>query len=75
MTWTLLVKAKPERFVLSRILQVLETQSVTLQSFHADASGGMLCVRCIVSSDHDRRYRIEALLHRLHDVSTIENEA
>ena len=74
MTWMFVLKAKQERFVLSRILQVLETQSVALLSFHADSAGDTLCVRCVVSSDQDRRYRVEALLHRLHDVLSIEDD-
>ena len=72
MTWIFLLKARPERYVLSRILQILETQSVTLQSLHAEIVGERLCVRCVVSSDEDLGYRIGALLGRLHDVVSVE---
>lgn len=71
MTWKFHVLAITQRRLFSRILQVLETQMIQIRSFTGEASEAGTCVTIIFSSEEDKAYRIEALLHRLHDVQSV----
>ena len=71
MTWKFHVHATEQRRLFSRILQVLESQMVSIRSFAGEVNGGGVRVVFVVSSEEDRAYRIEALLHRLEDVRSV----
>jgi acetolactate synthase regulatory subunit len=68
MTWKFHVYATEQRRLFSRILQVLESQIVSIRSFAGEANSDGVHITFVVSSEEDRSYRIEALLHRLEDV-------
>ena len=57
-----------QRRLFSRILQILESQMVSIRSFAGEANDAEVCVTFVVSSEQDKAYRIEALLHRSEDV-------
>lgn len=71
MTWTFHVIATNQRRTFSRILQVLDSQMVRIHSFSGNTNGTETCVTVIFSSEQDKAYRIEALLHRLEDVHSV----
>jgi acetolactate synthase regulatory subunit len=71
MTWKFHVHATEQRRLFSRILQVLESQMVNIHSFAGEANNAEICVAFVVSSEQDKAYRIEALLHRLEDVRSV----
>jgi acetolactate synthase regulatory subunit len=71
MTWKFHVHATEQRRLFSRILQILESQMVSIRSFAGEASSGGVRITFVVSSEEDRAYRIEALLHRLEDVRSV----
>ena len=68
MTWKFHVHATEQRRLFSRILEILESQMVSIRSFAGEANDAEVCVTFVVSSEQDKAYRIEALLHRLEDV-------
>jgi acetolactate synthase regulatory subunit len=71
MTWKFHVHVNEQRRLFSRILQILESQMVSIRSFEGEANGAEVCVTFVVSSEQDKSYRIEALLHRLEDVRRV----
>lgn len=71
MTWKFHVQATERRRLFSRILQVLESQMVSIRSFTGEADVGGVQITFVVSSEEDKSYRIEALLHRLEDVRDV----
>ena len=74
MTWRFDVVATTQERLLSRILQVLDVQRVTIHSFAGEMSGTGARVIFVVSSKEDRAYRIEALLYRLEGVDEVAIE-
>jgi acetolactate synthase regulatory subunit len=71
MTWKFHLLATTQRRLLSRVLQILETQLVSIHSFAGEMSDHGAHITFVVSSEQDKACRIEALLHRLEDVQTI----
>jgi hypothetical protein len=71
MTWQFHVVATEQRRLFSRILQIVESQMVSIRSFAGEAHGAGVYVTFVVSSEQDKAYRIEALLHRLEDVRSV----
>lgn len=71
MTWKFHVHATEQRRLFSRILQILESQMVNIRSFAGEANRTGVRVTFVVSSEQDKAYRIEALLHRLEDVRSV----
>ena len=71
MTWKFHVHAIEQRRLFSRILQILESQMVSIRSFAGEANSKGTWVIFVVSSEQDKAYRIEALLHRLEDVRSV----
>lgn len=71
MTWKFHVHATEQRRLFSRILQILESQMVSIRSFAGEANDAGVCVTFVVASEQDKAYRIEALLHRLEDVRSV----
>jgi acetolactate synthase regulatory subunit len=71
MTWKFHVHATEQRRLFSRILQVLESQMVSIRSFAGEVNDAEVCVTFVVSSEQNKAYRIEALLHRLEDVRSV----
>jgi len=71
MTWKFQVSATENQRLFSRILQIIEAQMVSIHSFTGQASEEGVCVYFVVSSEEDKAYRIEALLHRLKDVCSV----
>ena len=71
MTWKFHVHATEQRRLFSRILQILESQMVSICSFAGEANSKGICVVFVVSSEQDKAYRIEALLHKLEDVRSV----
>jgi acetolactate synthase regulatory subunit len=71
MTWKFHVHATEQRRLFSRILQILESQMVSISSFAGEANSTGICLTFVVSSEQDKAYRIEALLHRLEDVRRV----
>jgi len=71
MTWKFHVHASKQRRLFSRILQILESQMVSIRSFAAEATSAGTYVIFVVSSEEDKAYRLEALLHRLEDVRSV----
>lgn len=74
MTWKYQLRATVQQRLLSRILQILESQMVTIHSFTAEISGERLTASFQVSSSEDKGYRIEALLYRLEGVLHVASE-
>lgn len=73
MTWTFHVLATTQQRLFSRILQILESQRVTIHSFGGEATATGTRVTFVISSDQDKAYRIEALLHRMEGIRTISS--
>ena len=71
MTWRFDVVATARERLLSRILQVLEVQRVSIHSFTAEMNRTEAKVTFAVSSEEDKAYRIEALLYRLEDIDRV----
>jgi acetolactate synthase regulatory subunit len=71
MTWRFCVVASVQERLLSRILQVLEVQRVSIQFFSGEISAAEARITFVVSSEETRAYRIEALLYRLETVRTV----
>lgn len=71
MTWKVHVLAIEQRRLFSRILQILESQMVSIDSFAGEANESGVCVIVVFSSDQDKAFRIETLLHRLEDVRSV----
>ena len=73
MTWRFEIVAGVQDRLLSRILQVLEVQRVRIHSFSGDLNETGARVTFVVSSNEDKAYRIEALLHRLEGVDRVSS--
>jgi acetolactate synthase regulatory subunit len=71
MTWKFYVRAIEQRRLFSRILQILESQMISIRSFAGETNDAAVYVTFVVSSERDKAYRIEALLHRLKDVRSV----
>ena len=71
MTLTVQIVAKTEPRLLTRILQVFESQRVGILAFHAEIEQGIVRITATVISEGDRAYRIGTLLDRLEDVQTV----
>ena len=71
MTWKFQVSATENQRLFSRILQVLDAQMVSIHSFIGQAREDGVSVHFVVSSEVDKAYRIEALLHHLKDVLSV----
>jgi hypothetical protein len=71
MTWRFDVVAIAQRRLLSRILQVLDTQMVDIHSFTGEITEESVSIRFSVSSEQDKAHRIEALLYRLEGVRSV----
>jgi acetolactate synthase regulatory subunit len=71
MTWKFDVHASKQRRLFSRILQILESQMVSIHSFAAEVTSNGTYVIFVISSEEDKAYRLEALLHRLEDVCSV----
>jgi hypothetical protein len=68
MTWRFDVVATVHERLLSRILQILEVQRVSIHSFTGEVDEAGARVGFVVSSQQDKAYRIEALLYRIEGV-------
>lgn len=71
MTWKFHLQASAQRRLLSRILQVLDTQGVSIDSFSAETQQAQMHIQFVVSSEEDKAYRIETLLYRLHEIQAV----
>jgi hypothetical protein len=71
MTWTFHLTAKDQRRLYSRLFLVLDQQMVAIQSLHAEAKDSRVQITIVVCSEEDRAYRIEQLLCRLQDVTSV----
>jgi hypothetical protein len=71
MTWKFHVHATEQRRLFSRILQIRESQMVSIDSFVGETNEAGVCVTVVFSSEQDKACRIEALLHRPEDVRSV----
>lgn len=71
MKWSFTIHAQQERRLFSRILQILETQLVTVCSFHGETDSVQSRVLFVVQSEQDKAYRIEALLYKLQGIDYV----
>jgi acetolactate synthase regulatory subunit len=71
MTWKFQVYATEERRLFSRILQILESQMVSIRSFAGEASQGDVCLSFVVMTERQKALRIQSLLQRLQDVHSV----
>lgn len=71
MTCTIRIRAVEGHRLLSRVLQVLEGQKVRIIAFSAELTDNGVGIFGTFTSDEDKAYRIEALLHRLEDVRSV----
>jgi hypothetical protein len=71
MTWKFEVVATVQERLLSRILQVLEVQRVSIRSFKGVMVGTGATVTFTVFSEENKAYRIEALLYRLEGIDYV----
>ena len=71
MTWKFHLEANDQRRLLSRILQILDTQGVSIHSFTAETQQARMDIQFVVSSEEDKAYRIESLLYRLHEMQAV----
>jgi len=71
MTWKFHVLASAQRRLFSRILQIIESQTVNIHSFNGDTIDGNVRVEFVFYSEQDKAYRIEALLYRLEGVQDV----
>jgi len=74
MTWKFYIAATAQRRLFSRILQILESQMVMINSFTAETTVEGVTVVFVCSSDEDKKHRIEALIYRLEDVKEVVAE-
>lgn len=72
MRWEFDVIASRDRRLFSRILQTLENQMI-VHSFSGDADReeDTVHIHFVVSSEENKAYRIEAMLHRLENVLSV----
>ena len=71
MRWRFEVFATRQDRLLSRILQVLEVQRVSIHSFDADLNEAEARMTFLVSSHQDKAYRIRSLLYRVEGVDQV----
>ncbi|HLI02846.1 MAG TPA: hypothetical protein VKU93_01140 [Terracidiphilus sp.] len=71
MRWAFEVVAAGDRRLLSRILQALENQMVSIHSFHGEIRDDAARVRFVISSEEDKSYRIKAILYRIENVISV----
>lgn len=71
MTWKFHVCATTQRRMFSRILQVLESQMVEVESLAGEIGGEETRVRFLFSSTQERAQRIKALLYRLEGIRDV----
>lgn len=71
MTCKFSLQANDQPRVLSRVLQVLDTQGVQISSFTAEQKTHGIWIELVIFAEDEKAYRIEALLHRLHDIHEI----
>lgn len=71
MTLKFHVEAIEQRRLFSRILQILESQMVSIRSFAGEINDVGVYVTFVVSSEEDKSYRIKALLYRLEDIRRV----
>jgi acetolactate synthase regulatory subunit len=71
MTWRFDVVATLQERLLSRILQMLDVQRVSIHSFRGEMNEVGANVTFVISSEDDKAHRIQALLYRLQDVETV----
>jgi acetolactate synthase regulatory subunit len=71
MTWRFDVVATAQERLLSRILQVLEVQRVSIHSFSGQMNEAGARVSFLISSEENKAYRIEALLYRLERIDHV----
>jgi hypothetical protein len=71
MTWKVHIFAIEQRRVFSRILQILESQMVSIHSLTGTIGSEEVCVTFLFSCEQEKAYRIEALLHRLEGIREI----
>jgi len=71
MTWKFHLQASDQRRLLSRILQILDTQGVSIHSFSGETKETQMHVQFVVWAEEEKAYRIEALLYRLHEVQAV----
>jgi hypothetical protein len=71
MTWTFHVLATAQRRLFSRILQVLESQMVSIHSFEGQIGEEDAYVSFTFFSEQDRADRVKALLYRLEGIRSV----
>ena len=71
MTWKFHVHAIEQRRLFSRILQILESQMVSIRSFSGEAKDGGVRVSFVVMTEQQKAFRIQGLLQRLQDVHSV----
>jgi UTP:GlnB (protein PII) uridylyltransferase len=71
MTWKFEIVATQQHRLLSRILQTLDTQLVSVHSFSSETLEPDVIVTFVVSSEQDKAYRIRAMLYRLEGVRDV----
>lgn len=71
MTWTFHILATAQRRLFSRILQILESQMVSIHSFAGEIDEEDACMSVSFSSEQDKAHRIKTLLHRLEDIRSV----
>lgn len=65
---TLQITATNEYRLLSRILQMLESQRISVQAFSGTVLEGVVQVTATLACERDKAYRLEALAYRLEGV-------
>ena len=71
MTWKFHLQANDQRRLLSRVLQILDTQGVRIHTFSGETDITGTDVLLVISAEENKAYRVEALLHRLPDVLAV----
>jgi hypothetical protein len=71
MTWRFHILATAQRRLFARILQILDSQLVSINSFAGEPNGDEMSITVVFSSEQDKAYRIQALLHRVEDVRVV----
>jgi hypothetical protein len=71
MTWKFHILAITQQRLLSRILQILESQMVDIHSFSGETTNKDVRIEFVFSSEHDKAYRIQALLYRLEGIRNV----
>jgi len=72
MTWIFHAVATQDRRLLSRVLQVFENQGVRIRFFASEVDGDSVHITCVISSEQDLGYRLQALLYRLENIVTVQ---